>query len=374
MFDSGTIMDATDKPRQGDPDGRRIARRRANLLSEAGRVARAMEILLQRANYPIDDIRILVANIARQERSELQRAHGYIEPRTRFKASGSHPLHLELPISNLYIDESGKSHARSKSEQEYFALGAVALSDESAIAYRDAADQIKTSFFGRTDFQFHEPFMRHREQTKGIDYSFARNEAKQQEFDEAILQLIRSTEFVTFGVAIRKSVFQEDFVKTGIDPYLPFNVYNVAITLLLERFIDFLACCDPQCLGRVRFESQGPREDAELQLEYTRLLLEGSQWVSEKAFQSRLETGVHFSPKRGSDPSELSDFFARDLFEWTRSGCVDQPKWWNPFCAKVYVRGNGSMGKFGIKIFPDSDIREQIENHRRDCGANHAEK
>ena len=27
------------------------------------------------------------------------------------------------------------------------------------------------------------------------------------------------------------------------------------------------------------------------------------------------------------------------------------------------------MGKFGVKVFPDSDIREAIELHRRDCGA-----
>lgn len=27
------------------------------------------------------------------------------------------------------------------------------------------------------------------------------------------------------------------------------------------------------------------------------------------------------------------------------------------------------MGKFGIKVFPDSDIRDRIEKHRQECGA-----
>jgi hypothetical protein len=27
------------------------------------------------------------------------------------------------------------------------------------------------------------------------------------------------------------------------------------------------------------------------------------------------------------------------------------------------------MGKFGVKIFPDADVRERIDIHRRNCGA-----
>jgi hypothetical protein len=25
------------------------------------------------------------------------------------------------------------------------------------------------------------------------------------------------------------------------------------------------------------------------------------------------------------------------------------------------------MGKFGVKVFPDADIRESVESHRADC-------
>jgi hypothetical protein len=367
-------MGLTNQSRQGDPNGRRIARRRANLLSEAGRIARVLEVLLERASFPTETIAMLVAEVAEQERSELQRSYGHIEPRTRFKASGGHPLHLGLPISHLYVDESGKSHKKISGASDCFALGAIAISEEEATLYRASADDIKTRFFGRTNFQFHEPFMRKRLQTKGIDYSFSKDEAKQIAFDEEIHDLITRTNFVAFGVGIRKSAFEEDFVKKGTDPYLPTDVYSLAITLLLERYVDALANSPPTALGRIRFESQGPREDAEHQLEFAKLLLDGSQWVSASAFQSHLETGMRFSPKSGSDPSELSDFLARDMFEWTRSACTGSPKWWEGFCPKVYARGDGRMGKFGIKIFPDSDIREQIENHRRECGANLPEK
>lgn len=354
---------------QGDPNGRRLAKRRAHLLSDAERIGRALEVLLKRAGYPSDVVSNLVRDIARQQREELLKAHGRIEPRTRFKSTGGQPLHLRLPVWPLYVDESGVPHIQNGSYPPYFALGAVTLDDTEADRYREASDAIKDRFFGRTNFQFHEPYMRHRVQTEVVDYSFGGDEARQHEFDAAIRELILNTRFTTFGVAIRKGAFKSQFIETNCDPYLPLDAYGVAITFLMERYIDALANFQPDGMGRVRFESQGPREDASHQLEYTRVLLDGTQWVSASAFQSRLETGLQFSPKRGSDPIELADFFSRDLFEWACSECREPPKWWDLFCSKVYVRGDGLMGKFGIKVFPDSDIRDRIEQHRRECGA-----
>lgn len=143
----------------------------------------------------------------------------------------------------------------------------------------------------------------------------------------------------------------------------------MAVTFLLERYVNYLASQAEQRLGQVHFESQGPKEDAFHQLEYARLLLEGSQWVSESAFRNWLETGLRFRPKSGSSPAELADIWARDLYEWTRGGCLGEPLHWERFSHKIYCREDGSKGKFGIKIFPDSDIRELIEAHRRLCGA-----
>ena len=64
---------------------------------------------------------------------------------------------------------------------------------------------------------------------------------------------------------------------------------------------------------------------------------------------------------------ELADMFSRDLFEWVRGGCgAFTPRRWDIWQTKIYARDDGMMGKFGVKVFPDSDIRDQIENHRRD--------
>ena len=308
--------------------------------------------------------RDLVARLAEQEQIELQRAYGRIEQRKRFKKHSSQPILDRRPRSNLYLDESGKSVVEPIAPS-FFALGGIALAQEKVDDYRVAADEIKLEFFSTTDITFHEPAMR----DHNGPYYFDGDSRKQREFSQAIDDLVDNTDFAAFGVGVRKTAFEQDFVASGVDPYLPTDAYSVAIVLLLERYVDFLAHTSQPRFGRVIFESQGPLEDAYHQLEFARTLLDGSQWVSASAFRNWLEPGLRFTPKQGSDPTELSDMLSRDIYEWIRGECRGIPKRWDLFGRKIYCRGDGKMGKFGVKVFPDSDIRETIERHRTTCGA-----
>lgn len=348
----------------GDPDGRRLARQRALLLAEAGKVLEAAEVLIRRAGFDPATCHDLVVKLAAQEQIELQRSIGRIEPRKRFKKHSSQPLLDRRPRSRLYIDESGKSVVEPINPS-YFALGAVAFPEEKVDDYVVAADEIKRQFFGTTELTFHEPAMRFHD---GL-YYFDGDASKQTDFEQTIDQLVRTSDFVAFGVGVRKTAFERDFVAAGIDPYLPTDAYSVAIVMLLERYIDFLATNSPPRFGRVIFESQGPLEDAYHQLEFARTLLDGSQWVPSSAFRNWLEPGLRFTPKQGSDPTEVADMLSRDLYEWIKGDCRNVPKRWALFGEKMYCRGDGKAGKFGIKVFPDSDIRALIEQHRASCGA-----
>jgi len=328
-------------------------------------VARAVEVLLKRADVDASGCAHLIEELAKQEHIELQRAHGHIEPRGRFKGHSPHPLLEKRPRSILYVDESGQSHPKTKAPH-FFAVGAVAVPEEEVDNYCVAANEIKLEFFQRTDITFHEPAMR---QHIG-PYYFSGDLQRQAEFDRAIERLISQTDFTVFGVGIRKRAFQRDFVETGIDPYLPTDAYAVAIIMLLERYLNFLAFSPSKRLGRVSLESQGPKEDAYHQLEYARTFLDGSQWVPDAAFRNWLEPGLRFTVKQGSSPAELADMFARTLFEWIRRACRGNPERWRALSKKVYCRGDGMMGKFGVKVFPDADIRDRIEAHRAQyCGS-----
>lgn len=350
---------------RGDPEGRRLAVRRAAQLAEAGRLLRALEIVLQRSNFDTTACIDISRDVAKQEQIELLRGHGRIESRKRFKHRSSQPLLARRQPVLLFIDENGLSHPQPHKQRDTFSLSAVAMSENNVQLYKQAADQLKRQFLGRTDVTFHEPWMRRHE---GPFY-FAGDSSKQAAFCKALDDLVRSSHFTAFGVGIRKTAFGEAFVKTGINPYLPTDVYAVAIAILLERFLDFLASSPDDLVGRVTFESQGPREDATHQLEYARTLVDGTQWVAATHFQHWLEPGKRFVPKSGSDPIELADMLSRDVYEWVDSDCLFEPRRWKLFCERFYWRDDGQMGKCGIKVFPDSDVRERIEAHRSVVGS-----
>jgi hypothetical protein len=353
---------------KGDPSGKKLARQKASWLAEAGLVGRCLEVLLKRANSEQSACAELLTKIANQERTWRSRAQGRIEPRKKYKGLSNHPL-LEKRLTNiLYVDESGQSPPEKKLDPPvptFFALAAISLREELRPDYCKRADAVKAEFFGRTDLTFHEPFMRKREDP----FYFEGKEDRQKEFDAAVDKLVEDTDFTVFGVAIRKHAFQKEFVDANLDPYLPTDVYALSILLLLERYIDFLYTEDVQRLGRVIFESQGPLEDAVHQMEYARVLIDGSQWVHPSAFRNWLEPGLRFQPKSGSSAAEIADMFARDLFEWVRDDCLIEPRRFGLFSKRVYCREDGAMGKFGIKVFPDSDIRDNVLKHREKCGA-----
>lgn len=337
-----------------------MARRRSQLLAEAGRVARTLELLLERAGHRVDAARSLTLELRDAEQNQALKAEGHVESRRRFKGG---PVRVPAPPDRwlLFVDESGRSN---RGHTDCFSLGAVALTGAEAERYRTRADQLKQRFWGHSGITFHEPYMRHHDG----DYYFDGSAERQAEFDAAVDRLVQETECVVFGVGIRKRAFSE-FLAKGTDPYLPFDVYAVAIQMLLERFIDFRATSTGErTRSKVLLEAQGPREDAEHQRVYADMLLHGTQWVPESAFQQWLETGVLFPAKHGSDPMELADMVSRDIYEWVEGGCTGALGRWGLLSERIYLRGDGMQGKFGIKVFPDADIREVIEAHRRSCG------
>ena len=345
---------------QGDPRGRRIARRRNLQLAEAARAGRVFSALLRRADYPAPELSDLLAAVADEEAGQLMRSAGHIEPRKRFKSGSGQPLHEVRVPDYLFLDESGQP--APSSPDSFFAIGGVAMAEEDVATYRDRADALKMKFFGKTDITFHEPLMRrHRE-----SFSFGGDQRQQEAFCKALDDLIDMSACTLFGVVIRKTELAE-FVRSDSDPYLPTGAYTIAIHMLMERYVDYLATRDDAALGRITFESVGPREDAEHHREYLDLLLDGTQWVSDSAFRNWLRTGCEFTRKQGSDPMEIADMFARDLFEWARGGCGgSEPRRWEVWQPKIYAREDGQRGKFGIKVFPDSDIRDRIEEHRQE--------
>ena len=347
----------------GDSEGRRLARKKAIHLAEAGRLANVLQVMLKRAGLDHQPLAAVSATITKEEQIALLQSEGRIESRKRFKINSPPPAHDSRVADFLFLDESGKPGFNSP--DPVFALAGISMSRREMSRYRRAVNELKMLYFGRTDFTLHEPFIRRHTEI----YSFGGDTMRRTEFCDALNTLVERTEFRAFGVAIRKAPFKA-FLEGGSDPYLPTDLYSVAIHLLLERYVDYLASRRPRrAVGKVGFESQGPKEDAEHQRDFVELLLNGTQWVPDAAFRHWLEAGVTFTRKRGTDPMELADMFSRDLFEWARGDCGTDPRRWRCFDKHIYRRDDMSMGKFGVKVFPDSDVRPLIESHRERAAA-----
>ncbi len=340
-----------------------LALRQTRAIAEAARFSELLQNLVRRAGIGDEvDVATVVSQLLHLEQSHLMRVTGPIPGRNHFKrrAGSGNPNRDQRPLRLFFADESGVPRlTASEGENGCFALGTIAITEGEKENYRVRADRLKRDF-GLPEVVLHEPEMSRR---LG-DFYFRGDVQKQQEFDRAVDQLIDDTEFTAFAVAVRKQVFGREFLATGKDPFLPVDFYELAVHLLLERVVDFLAANTEYPLGRLTFEARGPREDVEVQLCVAETLRYGTRWVSNRAFQRYLEPGVSFRPKRGSHPLEISDMLARSVYDWVISGCTQEAERWRLFGRKWYGRDDLRMGKFGLKVFPDSDLSERIEAHR----------
>lgn len=353
----------------------RERRQRAWVLHEASRAAQRLETLLQRAGavdqVEFEQVKEQIIGLA--ERAGPAPDGAAVKPRQIFfDAKG---LREERPRIDLSVDESGDSlrigelvwrgvDVEPSESTHWFALGAVAMTAEARRCYRDEANDLKREFFGHTAVVFHEPHIRRAKD----EFDFNGNEKKQKRFRAAVDDLIRRTEFTAFGVGIRKRHFQDQFIDTGQDPWLPRDIYELALLLLLERFLDYLNNDRTMPVGTITLDAQWPKADAEHQLAIAETLVHGTRFVSGRPFQQDILPGVSFLYKteQSSHPLELSDRVARDVFEWIRNGCLATKRGGSldVISEKFYRRGDLKQGKFGLKVFPDSDIRERIEAHR----------
>ena len=350
-------------PRNGDPEGRRVARERAEMLSESLTIAHALKSLMRRASVDTAEVDQLTRDLKNQEQQARQKGYGQLESRKRFLRTTSHPQHLGRPRNLLFIDENGV-HGNEPSPT-YFTLGGVAMDEEHVDDYVVAANEIKSHFGLGVETTFHEPRMR------DFRSPFDFPQDRRAEFDLAISELLQKQPITVFAVGIRKLALSQFVVREGLNPNLPTDMYSLAIMLLMERYVDYLASRGDDRTGYITFESLDPMQDAKHQLEFARILIDGTEWVPPSAFRSWLFTGLEFKPKLGSHPLEMADMVSRDMYEWIKSDCIGDPKRWDLFSSKAYCRGDGTVGKFGIKVFPNSDILGRTSIHRDRLAGGH---
>ena len=356
-----------------------IARKRAGLLQDATDLALRLEEVLEQANAlkgtGFNTVRPYIELAAKFAMDDAAgKPHSGQE--TYFHDRPSPDKRLDI---RLFVDESGLADdvRRSEGSGDFFTLGAVAISDDARDQYRTRADQLKREFFKRgPDVILHASELRQAMKGPvGRKGKFALNTGKSwSELVRALEELVEQTEFTAFGIIIQKWVFYDQFITTGEDPFLPRETYDLALHLLLERFVSFLASDATAPIGSITLEFQSPEQNARHQLIIAETIAHGTRWVSPEPLQRDIRPGVEFLNKQPSHPLELSDMLANFLYQLARDGFsgnrpprLEQDgstQLWKIFCSKFYGEDNLRKGKFGLKVFPAGDLEGWLNDFR----------
>lgn len=199
----------------------------------------------------------------------------------------------------VYVDESG-DHGLANIDPQYpiFVLAFCIFKKKTYIEQVvPALQQLKFKHFGHDMVVFHEVDIR---KSRG-DFDFLLNAERRETFLKELTTLLRNAEFTLLASCIHKQAFSERR-KDG-------NVYHVAMEFGLERiFYEMQSKRQHKRKTHVVFERRGKKEDAELELEFRRIL----DHSKAKGIGDALEL-VMASKKVNSSGLQVADMVARPV-------------------------------------------------------------
>lgn len=240
----------------------------------------------------------------------------------------------------VYVDESG-DHSLDKINPQYpvFVL-AFCLFSKASYAAECAPAMIRFKFehVGHDQINLHEREIR----KQAAPFDFLRDAARRGPFLNGLNDLVAAAPFMVVAAAIHKARYCERYTVTD-------NPYHIALGYGLERLYRQLkdsAGCNEGTLHIV-FESRGPKEDAELELEFRRACDGRNHGGWNYPFEFVLS-----SKKGNSTGLQLADLVARPI--GLRVLRPDQPnRAWDLLEPKIRRNpATGSIAGWGLKVFP----------------------
>lgn len=238
----------------------------------------------------------------------------------------------------VFVDESG-DHGLSKINSDYpmFVLAFCMFSKEDYISRATPVLQrFKFKHFGHDQVVLHEHDIR---KSKGPFARF-RDRTLRGPFLQDVTALVQEVPMTVVACCIRKNAFLE---RRGVRA----NPYHVAMEFGLERiFFDLQGRGQRGRKTHVVFETRGKREDAELELEFRRVLDQSTC----DGLADSLE--IVFSDKKDNAPGlQLADLIARPIGRHVLDPQASNPPY-DTIEPKLRRGRNGRVEGFGLKCYP----------------------
>jgi hypothetical protein len=207
--------------------------------------------------------------------------------------------------------------------------------------------QWKKATFGSGKVIFHEPDFR-----EGLG-PFAGTSEERARMRQALAKVITELDFAAIACVVHRSEYKTWLAGyPSPDSSLPSHPYLMTLDFLAERLVMVLDGQFKAARAQMVAESRGPKEDALLQLEFARLFIDGTSYVSAGWFRHQLEPGIIFRAKSANMGGlQLADLLARPCGEKVLNP-ASTPERWPEFRAKLCQGQETKHSILGLKILP----------------------
>lgn len=239
----------------------------------------------------------------------------------------------------LFLDESG-NHGLTKPDTDFpvFLLCGVLTTEDSYEQIRQQINELKESIWGNKTVIFHSRDIRKCEKEFQVLFDL---ELKKR-FYEGIKAVVSNGDFTIVASAIQKNQFIEKFGRLQDD------VYEVALSFVIEQAIFILEERDPGAELCIIIERRGQKEDKQLDDHFQRLCARGTGKLAADALSKHATTFTFKSKKENINGLQLTDLVAYPIARY-----VIEPERANPsfevLQPKIYTK-DGNLG--GLRVYP----------------------
>jgi len=212
----------------------------------------------------------------------------------------------------IYLDESGDHVYRATQESAHRFLGLLGcwFNNADYLRFHEALEDLK-----KRHFHHHpdNPVILHREDiiNRRRVFKILQDDHKRAEFDNDLLNVIQSANFLVVSVVIDKAALRASYGEGAGHPY------HIGLGFLLQRYAGYLNRINR--VGDVMAEARGGNEDILLKDSYTRVYEHGAWgYTSAEFFQSALTSRqLKLLGKRANVSGlQLADLIAHSAKQW----------------------------------------------------------